>query len=148
MSEQVEKLLVLNSIPKSGTNYFRIFLANYLSLLSDPEMKQNVTYAQTSELFPNLTDDYIKGIQVPPNPLVNSVTAYKDFVYSHRVVSPKRCKPYRSFAIYLYRNPLDVMVSRYYYKVAHRPFQKSSIRNPPDMAKEYIQQYINRYVTM
>jgi hypothetical protein len=55
-SEAIEKdSIVLDSIRKSGTNYLRINVSNYLHLLYS-ESEERISYSDMKEMFPNQRD--------------------------------------------------------------------------------------------
>ena len=108
--------IILITIPKSGTIYFRLLLTNYLHCLY---VQDNIPIGYSemhNEIFPNVWDEVVRNKHYKlnaPNEIIKR-TGYNDFQYSHEF-------PYIEFIrnskiIFLYRNPLDFIVSYYFYK--------------------------------
>jgi hypothetical protein len=113
-------IIILATIPRSGTTFLRYILTNYLRLLQSPDAAP-VTYEEMHrQLFPN-RKVYRPPITYLPPSNVMDVVAYRDIYNTHKI--------HRSLAsshakiVFLYRNPLDNLVSRYYYKYKYRPTQ-------------------------
>lgn len=128
--------MLLASIPKSGTNLFRVAMFNYLAhLKGDLEPK---TYDDLVAAFPNQFADYIKNNQETPNREYLPET-YSDFVYGHSVGSgSKLAGP----LIGLYRNPLDQLVSAYFYFYTRNGSTKA---HPRDIIEERAPRFTRPY---
>lgn len=101
----------LYTLMKSGTNYFRLFFANYLTLLKDPACVA-VTYGTLEEVLPrNSYKTFETG-----NPYLEQ-TDYKHFAYLHGAMNIENTA---SKIITLHRNPLDFVVSYYHYRFKSR----------------------------
>lgn len=108
------KALHLATVEKSGTNYARIALMNYLSALSgDHERK---TYDDVEAAFPNRqkVDEHkpCRADLLPPG--------VEDFLYGHNVGWPMKATQ-DGPVVYLVRNPLDQAVSWFHYAKTRRP---------------------------
>ncbi len=103
--------LRLHTLMKSGTNYFRIYLANYLALLEDASCNA-VTYDDLDVILPR--NSYMVFPQ--GNPYLRS-TKFKHFVYFHGAFRIGDGSPH---VITLHRNALDFVVSYYYYRFKSR----------------------------
>lgn len=131
----------INSIPKSGTNYCKAFLANYLNL------HYGVTTGRTShgdmrKMFPNFRVTYIQGGPYIAPAAVLSHTQYRDIVHGH---STQLLQFFAGRLIFLYRNPLDVIVSRYFYSYKNRPEKADVVEHPRDIIDTILDEYIAHF---
>ena len=119
--------IILITIQKSGTHYFRLLLTNYLHCLY---VQDNIPIGfseMTNEIFPNDWHKMVLNKHYKlnaPNEIIKR-TGYNDFQYSHEF-------PYIEFIrnskiIFLYRNPLDFIVSFYFHKKELVIMVKSSL---------------------
>lgn len=135
--------IILNSIQKSGTNYFRRLMANYLVMYFE-RRDEPVTYDEFhSKLFPNVRDAYLEGYKkyVSPHPIMAS-TPYADFVYGHKPTFLEHC-PGR--IIFLYRNPLDNIVSMYFFRYKNRPERENLYNHPREVIDLVLPNFMYRY---
>lgn len=124
--------IILVSIPKSGTNMFRVALFNYLChLKGDLSAK---TYDDLRDCFPNNFKTYNK--ETPTPPLMQLPSGYSDFIYGHSI-NAAQC--FDGPIIGLYRNPLDYLISAYHYFYAQR---HSNHRHPREIVGERLPQFI------
>lgn len=79
-------------------------------------------------------------------PLTEFNSLYADFLYehvgdfdNHEVLSPKR-------RVYLYRNPLDVLISRYYYSYRNRVGREKIISHPREIIQQVIPKYASQWL--
>jgi hypothetical protein len=139
-----ENIIGLYTIPKSGTNYFRIFLVNYLFFLSG-ENKQPRNYSDLEREFPTLISSYIKDNQIKKCHPLTSQFGYTDFCYNHGRPLPETPK---GRYVMLYRNPLDYLVSQYYYSYEHRKETAGNYTSPMDIIDKVFTRFIGNYPVM
>tara|TARA_Y100001970_G_C14180417_1_gene829523 strand:- start:137 stop:1045 length:909 start_codon:yes stop_codon:yes gene_type:complete len=142
----VRKSILIRSIPKSGTQYLRLLISNYLLNYKNKSYKQIDYFQVHSNYFPNIrnrifwgTAKYINNDSIKSSVLENK---YFDFMYDHGCVIDRFdfLKPKKM--ILLYRNPLDQIVSLYNYKIK----QNHKIKHPRDLIKKTIYEYIRNYL--
>jgi len=120
-----KKSIVLDTIRKSGTNYLRSLIANFLAIHFENRCTRVSYDVMHNELFPNIRDfvlfpeKYDKqgvrtGYVYPAVDHVIRKSGYSDFLYGHDNFEyyTHSCA---SKIIHLYRNPLDMAVSYYYF---------------------------------
>ena len=106
------EILNLNTIPKSGTQRVKLFLANYIDLLQGGE--GNVTYPDMlAKFFPNVRDRYIQYDTPYVAPILTGLP-FRDFTHSH---STQFLEFFPGRLMFLYRHPLDQIVSRYHHSL-------------------------------
>lgn len=154
--------IVISSMQKSGTNYLRLLLSNYFfNLLTKTEVFENLEYDRMhSELFPNVREDIINGNSQYQNPKINlhftDKVFYSDFMYDHgsiteafidrsgflsRILSPKN-------TIFLFRNPYDITISRFYYFYKNRIEKENEHEHPRELINSFIPVFCRRYKQM
>lgn len=162
LRHHLKNSIQLTTIQKSGTNYLRLILTNYFhnykhkgeSMLEGYQIEE-VNYSQMSEdIFPNNRDRVVRSQQELKK--VNQMAQpsfglgpYSDFLYDHGSIAdtfPVRylCRPKRT--ILLYRNPLDTLVSRYYYFYKER--QDASVKTVAAMIDSYLPTYFETLAWM
>jgi hypothetical protein len=144
-SRHERNFVCINSIPKSGTNYCKALLANYFSIVYS-RATAKVSHDEVKQLFPNYRAAYIQGTSSyrPPSSLMRA-TPYDDIVHGH---STRMVQFFSGKIVFLYRNPLDVIVSRYYYSFKYRKEQSSAAEHPRDVMRPILQEYIEHYAFM
>ena len=155
------KLVILATLPRSGTHYMQRLLANALVLNSNLDSNNErynspVDIEMTSKIFPNnwhtsyfnyhnFPLNECKNLSFyPPNNLVEK-TGYDDFTRSHSLYQNKLFKG--SKIIHLRRNPLDYFVSLYFYKYKKRDRDLDLIKSPMDVFYKYRNYYISMLVS-
>ncbi len=138
------KSIILNSIPKSGTNYFRICLANYLKIYFGG-VDSPISYKETNNsIFPNNRGYLFAGATKYKKPdIIINHTQYKDFVDGHSYRGLEFCK---SRIVALYRNPLDTIVSRFYYTWRNRPAREQMYESPREVIDIVLEDFIRQYI--
>ncbi|MBL4651424.1 MAG: sulfotransferase domain-containing protein [Flavobacteriales bacterium] len=152
--------IVLRSMQKSGTNYLRLILTNYFYNL-DKIKKDNHEYIEVDydrmhfESFPNIRHMVFDGKSDYTAPQVNIYDKekykYSDFMYDHFCILDE--SPFSAFVkpkkmIMIYRNPLDVLISRYYFYYKNRENSDQTYKHPRELINEYIPNYIHIYKWM
>ena len=96
--------ILLFGYPKSGNTWIRFLLYNYRNLLLNPNVKQTVSYKRLNILQNNIME---KGTTFLPE---------KGFPFIYRTHKIYK-KTFNLFEkkIFIHRNPLDTLVSAYYY---------------------------------
>lgn len=134
--------LVISSIPKSGTHLSLFLVGNYLRVhycgATEP-----ITPAQLYELFPNTL--HKKPVPAPGQKLC-SKGGFSDILWGHHYKYLKMSSARK--ILFLYRNPLDQLVSNYHYTFVLRPETipqdqrgKSFSEMLPILAKRYAKLY-------
>ena len=143
-----KKSICLRSVPKSGTNYLRLILSNYFFNMQKPkENWEVVTYDfMHFQLFPNVRayiingkDNYKKqSFKIHKN---NNNEYYNDFMYDHgsKLDTKKHINPKK--LILLYRNPLDYLISRFFYSFKNRTGKEKILEHPRELIKDCVPQY-------
>lgn len=116
-------MIAICSIAKSGTTYFRLVLSNYLQIVyGDPDVR--VTYQKMAgELFPNRILSSIRSdltYVAPADGHIIHRTPYRDVLWDH-AWEYVHLLGRNSKTVHLYRNPLDALVSHYFYFWENRP---------------------------
>ena len=145
------KLVILATLPRSGTHYMQRLLANALVLnaniiLEKEKYTSPVDIKTTSQIFPNNWHaSYFNYHGYPfnecrkltfysPHKLVKQF-GYDDFTRSHSIYQKQLFKG--SKIIHLRRNPLDYFVSLYFYKYKKRNRDTDIIKSPMDVFYKY-----------
>lgn len=108
----------LCTVPKSGTNYTRFLLANYLNILENSG-GGGVNYDDMHSFFIPVTSNLVKNTEqcLRNNKLSESLYryGYSIITYEHGKSSlvSKGCSPRK--IILIYRNPLDQAISMFHY---------------------------------
>lgn len=159
------KSIVLSSMPKSGTNYLRLILANYFyNFLRQERSFKKIEYdLMHKELFPNVRKDIFNGKSKYQKPKITleftKKTVYKDFMYDHGCLldSPKISIWFTSLfniifkpkkTIFLYRNPYDTLISKFYFFHKNRIGRENDYRHARELISDFIPKYSIRYRQM
>ena len=143
----------MRTIPKSGTNYLRLLLTNYFYNIQEGHNSNkefsNVDYFKMhGEIFPNIRSAVVNGknkYKVAGLKIKGEGdTLYSDFLYDHGSWMEK--PPFSKFfrpkkEILLYRNPLDILISRFYYFFKDRYGAEDEHSHPRELIDDYIPQY-------
>ena len=99
-----QKKILLFGYPKSGNTWLRFLLFNYIQLLLDQNKTKTLTYDELNKFQNNIMDRATINIPQENYPL---------FYRTHKIYK----KPYDlfDFKIFIHRNPLDTLVSAYYF---------------------------------
>ena len=133
--------IVINSIQKSGTNYMRLLLGNYIFLISN---LHSVDYDEMHGAFPNSREQMYNGFYTKVkknNPIFK--TKYKDIIHGHFYMGLKQ-NNYEKL-IFLYRNPLDQIISRFNYKYKNRPSKANLYNSPSEIIDESLLIYMAHF---
>ena len=134
--------LILNSIPKSGTNFVRLFLANYFRLVYEGADSRTDYETMHNVLFPNERGRYLRrGTLEPPHDIMRN-TPFSDFLYCHQTTF---FEFFEGKLIFLYRNPLDFIISSYFYRWKNRPGKQDWYDHPRDAVDRLLGDYIEKY---
>lgn len=139
---------ICNSIPKSGTNKLRIFLANYLyKYYVDRETL--VTYAMTDDLIPNTREAYLANpADYKPRDQWRHVfkdLPYDDIINCH---TTRFLEYFQGKLVFVYRNPLDYLVSFYYNQYKYRPELSDKYQAVQQIIDHDLTNYIRHYTDM
>lgn len=157
--------MVLSSMEKSGTNYVRLFLTNYIyNCLSETKEFEKIEYDRMhNELFRNIryfiisqeTQFYPQNFQLH----FSNQVRYSDFMYDHGCfldkvdnntlftkltkigLNPKK-------TLFLYRNPYDILVSRYYYFFKNRIGKQDAKQHPRELIDSEIPRFARKFANM
>lgn len=143
ISQTRKGLFLLNSIPKSGTQYFRLLLTNYLKTYFENISKPVSFREMDNIIFPNIREALLpKDCPYRQPEKVIQNTHYPNFEYGHTTTLSGMCQ---GKIVSLHRNPLDTIVSRFFYTWKYRPGRENlyqSPRNIFDRVLEYIRPYL------
>lgn len=158
-SEVIERdSIVLDTIRKSGTNYLRIIVSNYLNLLYSGS-EERISYSDMKEMFPNQRDFVLfpeKYVEFNVQKEVVGIrddhfikkAGYSDFLFGHDDFEYHQFSSARKI-IHLYRNPLDMCVSYYYFSYKNRIGSEYKKEEKIDLAISHlIKYYMQHYVFM
>ena len=141
LNNDAPNIIVLNSIKKSGTTYFRYILGNYISLLNAPDADP-VSYRDIDEnLFPNEKQFRLPLRYKMPAKEMKEFP-YRDIYRTHMYECLKFSK---ARIIFMYRNPLDQIVSWFYYRYKYRPKTQNLYRSPKEIVSFALPEYIGHY---
>ena len=135
----IDRSINLGTIPKSGTNYFLQFLGNYLLVLYE-NRDHPVLNREIQKIFTNNRPSIIRGHRkYKKSHPVFSKTPYVDLYYGHDIVFLEYVK---GRTIIIYRNPLDYLVSWYYYRYKKR----GSDTTLEECVRDWLPRWIDRYL--
>jgi len=103
-SSKKESKILMFGYPKSGNTWLRFLLYNYLNLLRNPEVKETITYNRLSTLQNNVMERGSTFLSEEGFPVF-----YRTHTLFRRVYLLFNVK------IFIHRNPLDTLISAYYY---------------------------------
>ena len=141
------QIIILATIAKSGTHYFKFLLSNYINLLNNKKNSKPLSPKGVNDYFPNIWHKaYVakdSKIIKPLNKTMETI-GYYDMPRTH-VQYDKRMRG--SKILHLYRNPLDYCVSMYYYKYVHNPLFKNILNSPYEVFENEFDKYIYPYLS-
>ena len=107
-----EDSILLFGYPKSGNTWLRLLIYNYLNLQNNPELESTISFNDLNSQQNNVMDRGSVSLSKNGFPL---------FYRTHKIYN----RPYTLFnkKIFIHRNPLDTLISAYYfYKNRDIPF--------------------------
>ena len=140
--EQSDKILMFG-YPKSGNTWLRFLLYNYHNLLLNPQETKTISYDRLNKLQNNVMD---RGTTF------SSERGFPLFYRTHTIYKT----PYNLFnkKIFIHRNPLDTLISSYYFyknrsiSFSDDPIElRDKLRNIDFYVKFKIDSWINFYNT-
>ena len=138
-----EGALIFISYPKSGTNYFKILFENYLKIVyqgrTEPVKYTDVTLFNCRDRV--LREGY-KFVDKSDDPILKRI-GYKNIIFGHGCAGLTFSKSKK--IIFLYRNPLDIIISTYFYKWKNRPDRCHVYSHPRDIIDLVMESYIIQY---
>lgn len=149
------KLLVLGTLPRSGTHLIKFLFSNYINLICNGVDSQEITPAEMNSFFPNNYQySYLNLKARPfgkvfvdkikkPTKMLKSIDL-DDFTRSHASFQKVYWK--KSPVLHTYRNPLDYSVSMYHYMFKKRN-SNLDINSPMDVFEIYKEYYIETYLS-
>ncbi len=151
--------VLLISIRKSGTNYLRLLITNYIYNLDNYAQGKmhdirKVTYNEMhNKIFPNNGGNVFNEKAVYKTLQLNKsnlfLKNYKDFIYDHAGRNDKLLKFIRpKKLILIYRNPFDQLISLYYYKYKNRVGKENAFSHPREIIDKILPVFINSYKWM
>lgn len=99
-----DQKILMYGYPKSGNTWLRFLIFNYRNLLLDPMLGTTMTYDRLNEVQNNVMD---KGTAFPPE------DGFPFFYRTHK--SYTSSYDFFSFKIFIHRNPMDTLISSYYF---------------------------------
>lgn len=96
--------ILLSGYPKSGNTWLRFLIFNYLELLDNKELNETISFNFLNQIQSNVLE---KGL---------ALKYKKNELIFYRTHSPySRCYKLFDVLIFIHRNPLDTLISAYYY---------------------------------
>jgi hypothetical protein len=149
------KLLILGTIPRSGTHLMKFLFANYINLIKFGFESKAITPSEMNSFFPNnyqysyinlkarpFGKVYVNNIEKPINLL--KYIGLDDFTRSHAYFQRVYWK--NSPVLHTYRNPLDYSVSMFNYMFKNRN-SNLKINSPMEVFDQYSEYYISMYLS-
>jgi len=150
------KLLILGTIPRSGTHLMKFLFSNYINLLNNGLDSKAIKPNEMNEFFPNNyqysyfnlkarsrpNKMYVKNIK-KPTPMLRKI-GLDDLTRSHAYFQEVYWK--NSPVLHTYRNPLDYSVSMYHYMFKKRN-SNLDINSAMDVFEMYKEYYIGTYLS-
>jgi len=104
LKEEEQKKILMYGYPKSGNTWLRFLLYNYRNLLLNPDEIKTISYDRLNTLQNNVMD---RGTTFPTE------KGFPLFYRTHKIYK----NPYNLFSpkIFIHRNPLDTLISSYYF---------------------------------
>jgi hypothetical protein len=144
-SRKIDKsrLLILATTPRSGTNYMQFLFANYLKLLSGTSDGPVDANTKNSMLPNTWAASYIsqKSFQTPTSNL--KLIGLDDLVATHTRYQDPHWN--NSKVLHIYRNPLDFVVSTYFFVYEYRTSRVGNMANPVDVMDNHLGAYADVY---
>ena len=142
----IKRSIIIRSIPKSGTQYLRLLITNYLINYNNESFKEINYFQMHNNYFPNVRnrifwgqDTLKKNIYLKKNVFKNK---FYDFMYDHGCVTDRISFLRPKKMILLYRNPLDHLISLYNFKVK----QNVNINHPNELIEKSLIEYVKNYL--
>jgi len=102
--DKKESKILLSGYPKSGNTWLRFMIFNYLELLDNKELNETISFNFLNQIQSNVLE---KGLELKYK---------KNNLIFYRTHSPySRCYKLFDVLIFIHRNPLDTLISAYYY---------------------------------
>lgn len=142
-----EDTILLLTHQKAGTHWLRYFFANYVRLLANPDTSEAVSYRELQdELEPNRPSYIIVGRRAytDPDPRWGSI-GFRDFMFDH---VGKQLHPAHLFLgprILLHRNPLDYLISIFFYNYEYRKASAGRYSHPREVMNRELAGYCAAY---
>ena len=138
-------MMILTPPGRSGTNYTKFLIANYLKLLTGTS-EGPVDANTMRDMFPNTWDHAYIGARNYANPTPGlDLLGLDDLADIH---SPYQT-PYwdGSKVLHIYRNPLDYFVSHYYFTYEYRSKRAGTVADPVEVMGLHLENYAVNYLS-
>ena len=124
LQKNKKQKILLFGYPKSGNTWVRFLIFNYFNLINNPKCLKTITFNELNNIQSNVMD---RGT-------TNAIPhGFPIFYRTHKVYND--CYKFFDLKIFVHRNPLDTLVSAYYfYKNRTIPFNDE---------EEFIRQNLN-----
>lgn len=133
--------ILMLTIPKSGTHWLRYLVTNYSRLLDEPASPP-VKYKALND-YSQPRDFLIRGERTTlPTKSVFAAAGYRTFMFQHpwrRGLIDSDCWAHLGPKLCLYRNPLDFVVSSYFYYFENRDDRRAHASSPRDILEPYLE---------
>lgn len=150
LSAKMRRSIVIISIPKSGTNMTKLLLANYLNVFYEGRQDITTYDEMHTEMF--YSDVQVKGLDPSSKPgkgrILQQHTPYRHLVHTHshgakmkQYIRLNRGARY----LLLYRNPLDNLISSYFYHFKYRPDLAEKYKHPREIIDWKLPVFIKQY---
>ena len=139
-----ERLLIFGTVTRSGLNYGKFMIANYLKLLTGTA-EGPVGPAELVAMFPNI-QWYLRYVKprtfLEPTPDLRAL-GIDDVTHIHS----SYWSPYfdGSKVLHLYRNPLDFAVSCFFFYYDNRVDRAGMMSSPVEVLEKHLAEYVEVY---
>jgi hypothetical protein len=153
----VRNSVVLRSMRKSGTNYLRLLVTNYVcnieGFTQGTYAFSRVSYHEMhNTVFPNVRNYVFEGKKPYVSPALDRAPVfakqYADFMYDHGgfadhygFLQPKKL-------ILIYRNPFDTIISTFFFKWKNRNEKQDEFSHPREVIDQVLPSFIKTYKWM
>src|SRR6056297_1951891 len=120
ISDRENPPVLFAGFSKSGNTWLRFLIFNYYNIINN-DSEKTLTYSELNDV---VQPDDIGALHIKSPELKGTPEGYPDFIRTHQ----RHKNDYVVFnkVIYISRNPLDVLVSSYYFHIKNRPSRHNS----------------------
>tara|TARA_R110002167_G_C12703706_1_gene654017 strand:- start:2711 stop:3598 length:888 start_codon:yes stop_codon:yes gene_type:complete len=135
--------LIINGIAKSGQNYMKVLLSNYIAILVDNRDRPTTHQESEADIIPNNRDSYLGDAPYKTPHFYFDALPISDILTGSSTRFLQFC---RGRILFLYRNPLDFLVSYYFYKFEYRKSVDGKYARPGEIIDIALDYYLRHYL--